>query len=413
MSNQHTHIPHGRTIVSHQQQQPTSQFHHRPATSSDTQLGVSRLEQTNFPPSSRMSIPQTDETLSSMMEELNTMPAGQNTSIAVPVAQREFQTHQQQQNTVDVARRQQTMDAYNAYLDSVRASRHQAAMFEAATYSSSLTSSITTQSQIPRNRNTVSVINQLALSSTPPPLQQHQPRGSSATSSSSSSGGSENHRQQQIMNTRLTSSMFEGNNPQQYLQQQQHMNLGGSSRTSSSIYQFLRGQQQLYQVQRGGGGGGTSGVNARAANSNISSGRHPFMSKTVCELSCKHCTTTICRRGMKAILLADTAVELFSTDNPPMGAQLVNDDYTTASCACRIRDVACLSCGCVVGYHVTQPCDVCLSSCNNGHFWMFHCTEVSSCDRLGQGNKQMLWAHLPRVDLDVEGSEQRNEIVCR
>lgn len=120
----------------------------------------------------------------------------------------------------------------------------------------------------------------------------------------------------------------------------------------------------------------------------------------------------------------------------------MNDDYTTASCACRIRDVACLSwyvllelilllvehllkkflpilllspssSGCVVGYHVTQPCDVCLSSCNNGHFWMFHCTEVSSCDRLGQGNKQMLWAHLPRVDLDVEVCEQGREIVCR
>ncbi|KAI8622034.1 hypothetical protein BC830DRAFT_1091257, partial [Chytriomyces sp. MP71] len=27
--------------------------------------------------------------------------------------------------------------------------------------------------------------------------------------------------------------------------------------------------------------------------------------------------------------------------------------------------------GNVIGYHVTQPCEVCLDSCNNGHFWMF------------------------------------------
>lgn len=45
---------------------------------------------------------------------------------------------------------------------------------------------------------------------------------------------------------------------------------------------------------------------------------------------------------MKAILLADMAVELFSTDIPPSGVSLVNDDYQTRKCHCRIRDVACL-----------------------------------------------------------------------
>lgn len=36
------------------------------------------------------------------------------------------------------------------------------------------------------------------------------------------------------------------------------------------------------------------------------------------------------------------AVELFSTDVPPSGVSLVNDDYMTRKCRCRIRDVACL-----------------------------------------------------------------------
>jgi hypothetical protein len=73
-----------------------------------------------------------------------------------------------------------------------------------------------------------------------------------------------------------------------------------------------------------------------------------FRSKVVCLLSCKHCEVQVCRRGMKAILLADMNVELFSTDAPPYGihantgVQLVHDDYQTRNCHCRIRDVACL-----------------------------------------------------------------------
>ncbi|KAI8918764.1 FAM72 protein-domain-containing protein, partial [Entophlyctis helioformis] len=99
--------------------------------------------------------------------------------------------------------------------------------------------------------------------------------------------------------------------------------------------------------------------------------RSQFRSKTVCEISCRHCNVIVCKRGMKAILLADTNVELFSTDSPPFGVQLVLEDYVTRNCQCRIRDVACLGCGNVVGYHVTQPCGSCLEACNNGHFWMF------------------------------------------
>ena len=40
------------------------------------------------------------------------------------------------------------------------------------------------------------------------------------------------------------------------------------------------------------------------------------------------------------------------------------------------------SSGCVVGYHVTVPCQSCLNSCNNGHFWMFHANCVQPSERL-------------------------------
>ncbi|EGF83481.1 hypothetical protein BATDEDRAFT_7046, partial [Batrachochytrium dendrobatidis JAM81] len=81
---------------------------------------------------------------------------------------------------------------------------------------------------------------------------------------------------------------------------------------------------------------------------------------------CRHCESLMCLRGMRAILLGNAEVELFSTDIPPNGVQLVFEDYLTQNCACRIRDAACLGCGNVVGYHVTQPCEGCLDACNNG-----------------------------------------------
>ncbi|KAG0050151.1 Protein fam72a [Gryganskiella cystojenkinii] len=109
---------------------------------------------------------------------------------------------------------------------------------------------------------------------------------------------------------------------------------------------------------------------------------HPqFQAKAVCRLTCKSCLSDVCMRGMKAILLADARVELYSTDRPPVGVQLVYDDYRTRNCKCRIRDVACLGCGNTLGYHVTQPCESCLEACNNGHFWMFHSDGVSCTER--------------------------------
>jgi len=136
---------------------------------------------------------------------------------------------------------------------------------------------------------------------------------------------------------------------------------------------------------------------------------HPqFRSKAVCTLFCKHCTSTLCNRGMKAILLGNIKVELYSTDVPPKGVQLVWNDYTTQNCHCRIRDAACLGCGNIVGYHVTQGCHSCLKSCHNGHFWMFHSDGVGSYERMdGTGMKPLKWANLPAAEQDKEKHEEK------
>ncbi|KAG0860142.1 hypothetical protein G6F16_005906 [Rhizopus arrhizus] len=66
--------------------------------------------------------------------------------------------------------------------------------------------------------------------------------------------------------------------------------------------------------------------------------------KPVYKLACKHCHTVVCARSMKAILLADTRIELYSTDTPSQSMYVLEKDYLTRSCHCRIRDVACLKC---------------------------------------------------------------------
>ncbi|KNE57034.1 hypothetical protein AMAG_02793 [Allomyces macrogynus ATCC 38327] len=128
---------------------------------------------------------------------------------------------------------------------------------------------------------------------------------------------------------------------------------------------------------------------------------HPqFRSKPVCDLSCRHCTRAVGQRGMKAILLADTKVELYSTDAPLVGAiQLVHDEYMTENCQCKINDVACLGCGNCIGYSVVAPCTSCLAACNNGHFYMFHSDGVKAMERVRDGNV-LMWGSLAPAHLD-------------
>lgn len=131
---------------------------------------------------------------------------------------------------------------------------------------------------------------------------------------------------------------------------------------------------------------------------------HPsFKSKPVYELRCRVCDSLLCVRGMKAILLADRNVELYSTDLPPPRAvQVIGYDYETDNCRCRISDAACGKCGSVVGYHVTLPCQSCLGSCNNGHLWMYNAADIVAAERLDStGEEILVWAHIPLCSDDV------------
>ncbi|XP_051890786.1 protein FAM72A [Pristis pectinata] len=138
-----------------------------------------------------------------------------------------------------------------------------------------------------------------------------------------------------------------------------------------------------------------------------------FKNKLVTLLCCKFCDNILCARGMKAVLLADTDVELYSTDIPPTRAvDFVGNCYSTESCKCKIKDIACLKCGNAVGYHVVVPCKPCLLSCNNGHFWMFHSQVIYAVNRLdSSGVDFLLWGNLPDTE-DEEDESDLSEEEC-
>ncbi|KAG2236400.1 hypothetical protein INT48_008382 [Thamnidium elegans] len=100
--------------------------------------------------------------------------------------------------------------------------------------------------------------------------------------------------------------------------------------------------------------------------------------KHVYRIECNDCHFVLTDRGMNAVLLSDRAVQLFSTDLLPDTVSFVHGDYAAASCSCRVRDIACLNCGNIVGYHVNVPCKLCLSQPNNGHYWMFRSYDISA-----------------------------------
>ena len=132
--------------------------------------------------------------------------------------------------------------------------------------------------------------------------------------------------------------------------------------------------------------------------------------KIVFALSCRFCQSGLCKRAMRAILLADTKVELYSTDIPPDSHALATgeEDRVTQGCLCRIRDTLCRGCGNVLGYHVSQPCERCLSARNNGHFWMFYSEQVNPKERIDrQTGKQLVWSQLsPMLADDLNGDDE-------
>ncbi|XP_073443432.1 protein FAM72A isoform X2 [Dendrobates tinctorius] len=144
-----------------------------------------------------------------------------------------------------------------------------------------------------------------------------------------------------------------------------------------------------------------------------------FKEKQVCILHCRFCRQVLSTRGMKAELLAGSDQEMFSTDIPPTDCiDFVGCCYYFEACRCKLKNIACLTCGNEVGYLVVTPCRPCLLSSNNGHLWMFHSHYVLGINRMdGSGKHVLLWKDLPDTDEKQEGLlnlyENEHEVYLR
>ena len=112
----------------------------------------------------------------------------------------------------------------------------------------------------------------------------------------------------------------------------------------------------------------------------------------VYSLECMHCSESLCVRGMKVLLVADTHSahtqthshthslphELFSTDIPSLSLTTAGTPHPIDTCSCTAEQTICGHCSSVVGYHVLQPCAICSEEDHNSHYWMFHSTAVNS-----------------------------------
>ena len=96
--------------------------------------------------------------------------------------------------------------------------------------------------------------------------------------------------------------------------------------------------QQLHQILRGASGiQNNAGANPTATNR----ANNALRNKIVYKLNCAYCKIPVCDRAMRAILLADTKVELYSTDIPPKAVVTMDEDRMTSGCNCKIRDTVC------------------------------------------------------------------------
>lgn len=97
-------------------------------------------------------------------------------------------------------------------------------------------------------------------------------------------------------------------------------------------------------------------------------------------LKCAECDTILSYFGYKSTLLSDSYINVYSTNFFSDKITCVYEAYTSKRCRCAIRDVACVCCGLIVGYHVEQPCRRCLEEENNGHMWMFSEEQIKVMD---------------------------------
>jgi len=119
-------------------------------------------------------------------------------------------------------------------------------------------------------------------------------------------------------------------------------------------------------------------------------------SRNAYTLSCKFCANVLTRRGMRARLVADARIHIWSTDEKP-AVKMVGSSYATTTCQCQLIDIACEKCDTVVGYHIagSEPCETCSRSNHNAHYHLLRTNQTIGVQNLNVEGNPMRWADIP------------------
>ncbi|RVD90978.1 FAM72 domain containing protein [Tubulinosema ratisbonensis] len=76
-------------------------------------------------------------------------------------------------------------------------------------------------------------------------------------------------------------------------------------------------------------------------------------------LLCKECSILVAPKAYESVLLTNQTIPLFSTNEHCNNTREVYNQYTSAYCSCKVRDIACKNCGNIVGYNIYRLCKLC------------------------------------------------------
>jgi len=103
----------------------------------------------------------------------------------------------------------------------------------------------------------------------------------------------------------------------------------------------------------------------------------------VLTLQCLSCSKTLSSHGMQLYYKNMPEVDLYSTNEPPIGVVEHEHDLNQPMCKCRLREFEC-PCGMVVGYRMYKRCVSCAQENDDedGHRWFFEAERVRASPKM-------------------------------
>ncbi|KAM0672205.1 hypothetical protein CWI42_081280 [Ordospora colligata] len=98
-------------------------------------------------------------------------------------------------------------------------------------------------------------------------------------------------------------------------------------------------------------------------------------------IRCFGCSSIVCRRAMRSMLLLNTKIKVYSASSSTECVQCIRDVYMAYMCKCIVIDISCKCCRMVLGYYIVRPCIECTAGICSGRRWIFDTSSVKPSAR--------------------------------